>query len=155
MHGYAEHKVYIDYLLKIFSLTLDSDQSDSQCGKQQDLEAILGKSYELDQSESDQSGSENSENGVEEESEIEQQEEFDEVEAQDGEEQGELEEWDENEIGESGSKVDESDVEVEGWEKNGNEEEGECSESKQMQKLSQSDSDEIMKGKAVVHQIGE
>ena len=79
---------------------------------------------------------------------------MDEVEAQDDKEWREFEGWDKNMAEESGSGMDESGVE--GWEKNGKEEEGEYNETeKEMQKLSQSDSDEIKKGKAVVHQIGE
>ena len=76
------------------------------------------------------------------------------MEALDDKKQGEFEGWDENTSEESGSGMDESDVEE--WEKSGKEEQGEYNESeKEMKKLSQSDSDEIKKGKAVVHQIGE
>jgi hypothetical protein len=106
-------------------ILLDDSAFDSGCGKQQDLEDVLVENYELNTSESYESGSDN---GTNEEREKEYGEEEDEGKHNEVEE---YEGWEK----------------VEGDEYNGSEE--------GVKTFSHSDTDEVQKGKAVVHQVGE
>ena len=113
------------------------------------MEIILDKNYDFNESGSDLSGSGESEDEKNEEKEredeLEKQEELDDVETQDREKLEEEKGWDESEVEEDESGVMGKGLEDEGEDNNNFE--GKV-------KLLHSDTGEVQKGKAVVHQIG-
>ena len=128
---------------------LDSITPDSGNEKQQYLEDMLEENYEVNEYASEDSEYEDNGEKEMEDVTIQEQEGWDDLEAEDEREQNRGSDESESGIGEKGESDEEGHKE---WEKG---EGKEYDSSEGVAKFSHSSTDEIQKGKAVIHQIGE